>query len=215
MSAPGASTSSAAGRPIGASVTKRLQSELMALMLEGAPGVSAFPAGEDLLTWRGTICGSEDTVYAGMRFQLTLRFPTDYPYAPPQVQFATRCFHPNVDYASGAICLDILKEQWSSTYTVRTILLSIQSLLGEPNNDSPLNGHAASLWDADADEYRRVCVSKYEEATGEKVGAATAATTMAAPCLKAEATPSTDAATDDAAHATPRRESPTAAARAP
>ena len=29
---------------------------------------------------------------------------------------------------------------------VRTILLSIQSLLGEPNNDSPLNTQAAELW---------------------------------------------------------------------
>ena len=29
---------------------------------------------------------------------------------------------------------------------MRTILLSIQSLLGEPNNASPLNTHAAELW---------------------------------------------------------------------
>jgi ubiquitin-conjugating enzyme E2 C len=47
----------------------------------------------------------------------------------------------------GNICLDILKEKWSAVYNVQTILLSIQSLLGEPNNDSPLNGQAAQLWD--------------------------------------------------------------------
>merc|ERR1712098_151234 len=46
----------------------------------------------------------------------------------------------------GNICLDILQEKWSALYEVRTILLSIQSLLGEPNNDSPLNTHAAELW---------------------------------------------------------------------
>ncbi len=52
----------------------------------------------------------------------------------------------------GNICLDILKEKWSALYEVRTILLSIQSLLGEPNNDSPLNTHAAALW---PDQVRR------------------------------------------------------------
>jgi ubiquitin-conjugating enzyme E2 C len=45
----------------------------------------------------------------------------------------------------GNICLDILKEKWSALYTVRTVLLSIQSLLGEPNNDSPLNAYAAKV----------------------------------------------------------------------
>ncbi|XP_050644233.1 ubiquitin-conjugating enzyme E2 C-like isoform X3 [Macaca thibetana thibetana] len=47
---------------------------------------------------------------------------------------------------SGSICLDILKDKWSALYDVRTILLSIQSLLGKPNIDSPLNTHAAELW---------------------------------------------------------------------
>jgi len=42
--------------------------------------------------------------------------------------------------------LDILKENWSAVYNIHTILLSIQSLLSEPNPDSPLNQHAASLW---------------------------------------------------------------------
>ena len=46
------------------------------------------------------------------------------------VRFTSPCFHPNVD-KHGNICLDILKENWSALYEVRTILLSIQSLLGE------------------------------------------------------------------------------------
>src|SRR5947207_1466 len=63
----------------------------------------------------------------------------------PSVRFDTPCFHPNVD-TSGYICLDILKENWSAVYNVQSILLSIQSLLGEPNPDSPLNSQAAQLW---------------------------------------------------------------------
>jgi ubiquitin-conjugating enzyme E2 C len=52
-----------------------------------------------------------------------------------------------VDLASGAICLDILQDKWSAVYSVQTILLSLQSLLGEPNNASPLNVDAAKEWD--------------------------------------------------------------------
>jgi ubiquitin-conjugating enzyme E2 C len=46
----------------------------------------------------------------------------------------------------GNICLDILQDKWSAVYDVRATLLSLRSLLGEPNNDSPLNALAASLW---------------------------------------------------------------------
>ena len=68
----------------------------------------------------------------------------DYPFKAPLVKFETACFHPNVDQY-GNICLDILKDKWSAAYSVRTVLLSIQSLLGEPNNDSPLNAYAAKV----------------------------------------------------------------------
>jgi ubiquitin-conjugating enzyme E2 C len=73
-----------------------------------------------------------------------LNFPTPI-YTAPTVTFITKCFHPNVDL-NGALCLDILKEKWSALYDVRTILISIQSLLGEPNNESPLNSQAATMW---------------------------------------------------------------------
>jgi hypothetical protein len=73
-----------------------------------------------------------------------LHVHADYPFKAPAVRFDTPCFHPNVDQ-HGNICLDILKEKWSAAYSVRTVLLSIQSLLGEPNNDSPLNAYAAKV----------------------------------------------------------------------
>ncbi|KAF7462068.1 Hypothetical predicted protein [Marmota monax] len=84
-------------------------------------------------------------VYEDLRYKLSLEFPSGYPYNAPTVKFLTPCYHPNVD-TQGNICLDILKDKWSALYDVRTILLSIQSLLGEPNIDSPLNTHAAELW---------------------------------------------------------------------
>ncbi|KAK6776319.1 hypothetical protein RDI58_027320 [Solanum bulbocastanum] len=127
------------------SVLKRLQSELMALMMSGDSGISAFPEEDNIFCWKGTITGSKDTVFEGTEYKLSLSFPADYPFKPPKVKFETGCFHPNVD-VYGNICLDILQDKWSSAYDVRTILISIQSLLGEPNISSPLNTQAAALW---------------------------------------------------------------------
>lgn len=142
------------------SVHRRLQSELMALMMSGGTEISAFPEEDNIFCWKGTITGSKDTVFEGTEYKLSLSFPNDYPFKPPKVKFETACFHPNVD-VHGNICLDILQDKWSSAYDVRTILLSIQSLLGEPNISSPLNTQAASLW-GDQIEYRKMVEKSFK-----------------------------------------------------
>eukprot|EP00884_Botryococcus_braunii_P015665 jgi/Botrbrau1/2782/Bobra.0164s0059.1 len=142
-------------------VSKRLQQELMTMMTSEDQTVSAFPEGDSLFTWLGTIQGPVGTVYQGFKFTLNLKFPADYPFSAPTVKFVSPCFHPNVDQ-HGNICLDILKEKWSAAYSVRTVLLSIQSLLGEPNNDSPLNTYAAKLWD-NKEEYRNTLLKKHAD----------------------------------------------------
>mmetsp|Transcript_3859 Transcript_3859/g.5654 ORF Transcript_3859/g.5654 Transcript_3859/m.5654 type:complete len:168 (-) Transcript_3859:409-912(-) len=147
----------------GESVTKRLQQELMQLMMSGESDCTAFPQGDNLFEWTGTIIGSKDTVYEGLSYRLSIKFPSDYPYTAPSIRFSTPCFHPNVD-EHGNICLDILKEKWSAAYSVRTVLISLQSLLGEPNNESPLNVQAANLWSNQV-EYKELLVKKYRDAT--------------------------------------------------
>jgi len=144
------------------STSKRLQQELLALMMSGDKGISAFPNGDDVFSWVGTIVGPQDTVYDGLVYKLSLNFPNGYPFTAPTVKFITPCFHPNVD-SYGNICLDILKDKWSALYDVRTILLSIQSLLGDPNNDSPLNGQAATLW-ADQVAYKKKLLEEFSAA---------------------------------------------------
>ncbi|CAA0833492.1 Ubiquitin-conjugating enzyme E2 19 [Striga hermonthica] len=126
----------------------------------GDSGISAFPEEDNIFCWKGTIHGSKDTVFEGTEYKLSLSFPSDYPFKPPKVKFETACFHPNVD-VYGNICLDILQDKWSSAYDVRTMLLSIQSLLGEPNIDSPLNTQAASLW-SNQEEYRKMVEKLYK-----------------------------------------------------
>ncbi|KAF9619002.1 hypothetical protein IFM89_003905 [Coptis chinensis] len=127
------------------------------------PGISAFPEEDNIFCWKGTITGSKETVFKGTEYKLSLTFPTDYPFKSPKVKFDTTCFHPNVD-VYGNICLDILQDKWSSAYDVRTILLSIQSLLGEPNTSSPLNNQAAALW-SNQEEYRKMVQKLYKPDT--------------------------------------------------
>ncbi|XP_050296817.1 probable ubiquitin-conjugating enzyme E2 C [Anthonomus grandis grandis] len=145
----------------GHAVTKRLHKELMTLMMSQDKSISAFPEGENLFNWIGTIAGPKDSVYEDLKFKLSFQFPNSYPYTAPVVKFITPCFHPNVD-TSGNICLDILKDKWSALYDVRTILLSIQALLGEPNVDSPLNALAAEIWPK-KDSYKRHVLEMYKE----------------------------------------------------
>merc|ERR1712061_83551 len=87
-------------------------------------------------------------------------------------------FHPNVD-KQGSICLDILKEQWSPALSLQKVLLSVSSLLTDPNFSDPLNGTAANLHSKDPKGYAKTCkemVQKYalpkadktNEATGQK-----------------------------------------------
>lgn len=101
------------------------------------------------MNWIATIKGPVETPYEGRSYRLRMKFGLDYPFSPPNIAFETPIFHPNVDLKLGVICLDILKEQWSAAYNIETVLLSIQSLLDEPNPSSPLNVDAAKLWKED------------------------------------------------------------------
>ena len=104
----------------------------MDIMTNPTPGITAFPSSENLTPWTATIDGPAGTPYESLVLKLTFDFPDTYPYNPPTVLFKTPIYHPNVDF-SGRICLDILKDKWSAVYNIGTVLLSLQSLLGEPN----------------------------------------------------------------------------------
>ena len=96
--------------------------------------------------------GPEDSPYQGGVFFLSIHFPNDYPFKPPKVTFQTKIYHPNVN-SNGAICLDVLKDQWSPALTVSKILLSISSLLNDPNPDDPLVPEIAQIYKADKSSY--------------------------------------------------------------
>ncbi len=106
------------------------------------------------VVWQAVIFGPEDTPWEGGTFQLMLEFNEEYPNKPPKVRFVTKMFHPNI-YNDGQICLDILQNQWSPIYDISAILTSIQSLLCDPNPNSPANSEAAGLFQSNKREYDR------------------------------------------------------------
>merc|ERR1712127_131180 len=86
---------------------------------------------------RGEIGGPPDTPYEGGTYTLDIKIPETYPFNPPKVKFITKIWHPNISSVTGAICLDILKDQWAAAMTLRTVLLSLQALLGDAAPDDP------------------------------------------------------------------------------
>ncbi|GET88528.1 ubiquitin-conjugating enzyme-like protein [Leishmania tarentolae] len=115
-------------------------------MAEGtSSNITALPVDGDFFHWHAVISGPCDTPWEGGLFKLDLIFGDDYPFSPPRVQFRTKdVFHPNV-YIDGNICMDTLKNGWQSSLNLESLLISIQSLLSDPNPRSAANGAAAQL----------------------------------------------------------------------
>jgi len=135
---------------------KRILKELKDLEQDPPAGCSAGPQTEnDLYNWSATLLGPDDTPYAGGVFTLAIQFPTDYPFKPPKVAFTTKVYHPNIN-AQGGICLDILKDQWSPALSISKVLLSISSLLDEPNPKDPLVPEVARLYETNRAEFNRI-----------------------------------------------------------
>jgi len=122
----------------------RINKELQDLGRDPPANCSAGPVGDDLFHWQATIMGPDESPYAGGVYFLSIHFPADYPFKPPKVSFSTRIYHCNIN-ANGGICLDILKDQWSPALTISKVLLSICSLLTDPNPDDPLVPEIAQL----------------------------------------------------------------------
>ena len=78
-------------------------------------------------------------------FKLHLSIPETYPNDPPKAFFRTKIFHPNVDDATGAVCLETLKRDWDPKLTLGDILITINCLLLQPNPSSALNAEAGML----------------------------------------------------------------------
>ncbi|MCJ1484305.1 Ubiquitin-conjugating enzyme 13 [Schaereria dolodes] len=123
-----------------ATLPKRIVKETERLMAEPVPGISAVPHEDNLRYFDVMIHGPSQSPYEGGIFKLELFLPDDYPMTPPKIRFLTKIYHPNIDK---------LGRNWSPALQIRTILLSIQALLGAPNPDDPLANDVAQRWKED------------------------------------------------------------------
>ncbi|KAK1790813.1 hypothetical protein P4O66_014658 [Electrophorus voltai] len=198
-----------------ASSQKALMLEMKSLQEEPVEGFKITLVDEaDLYNWEVAIFGPPNTLYEGGYFKARIKFPVDYPYSPPAFRFLTKMWHPNI-YENGDVCISILhppvddpqsgelpSERWNPTQNVRTILLSVISLLNEPNTFSPANVDASVMYRKWRDskgkdrEYaeiirKQVLATKAEaERDGVKVP-----TTLAEYCVRTRA-PATDEGSD-------------------
>lgn len=180
--------------------SKRLFSEYRHLTSDPPDGITAGPVSEDdLFLWEALIQGPEGTPFEGGVFPAELKFPRDYPLAPPSMRFTCEVWHPNGEsvislphpgrllpspwsmtlstrltstravYPNGTVCISILhppgddpnhyekaSERWSPIQSVEKILISVMSMLAEPNDESPANVDAARMWRERRGEYEKV-----------------------------------------------------------
>jgi len=141
----------------------RVHKEITVIGKPDSSGVIAVVAPDDRRVpskpgWRhliGTLSGPEGTCYEGGVFDVDILVSREYPFEPPKMKFITKIWHPNVSSQTGAICLDILKDQWSPALTIKTAMLSLQALLCSPEPSDPQDAQVARMYLDNQAEFNR------------------------------------------------------------
>jgi ubiquitin-conjugating enzyme E2 D len=144
------------------SAIKRLQKDLIDVMEDNKAQndrqnlvYSVSPIGDNMFTWEGYLFGPKESPYQGGVFAITIDFQQNYPFKPPKITFKTKIYHPNVN-SKGSICLDILKDRWSPALTLPKVLLSLSSLLSDPNADDPLDPEIANVFKKSKKQFEKI-----------------------------------------------------------
>ena len=124
------------------------------------------------------IRGPEGTPFEDGIFVAHLSFPNDYPLSPPTMRFVSELFHPNI-YADGRVCISILhpagedplgyessSERWSPVQSIEKILISVVSMLAEPNDESPANVDAAKMYREERNKFNDIARKSVRKSLG-------------------------------------------------
>lgn len=146
-----------------------LKKQLRDLMKNNDLGVSVGLIDDnDFYKWSVVFTGPEDTIFEGGYFKAILTFPQDFPQNPPEMKFVTEMWHPNI-YKDGKVCISILHtpgvdqfneqekadERWRPSLGVEQIIVSVISMLNDPNCDSPANIDASVMYKNKPEEYKK------------------------------------------------------------
>ncbi|KAF6345976.1 ubiquitin conjugating enzyme E2 U [Rhinolophus ferrumequinum] len=135
-----------------------LQRDFQELKKNNYEGITAFPVSEDMMEWEANIEGLQNTFWHRIVFQLAINFTSEYNFVPPVVTFRTIPFHPNVDRHTGRPCIDFLDNpnEWNTSYTLSSILLTLQVMLSNPVLNNPVNLEAARMLTEDETKYKLI-----------------------------------------------------------
>ncbi|KAJ5775300.1 uncharacterized protein N7511_000311 [Penicillium nucicola] len=155
-----------------------LMNEYKALLKEKWVNVELH--NDDIFNWDvALIVINPDSMYYGGYFKAKMRFPSNYPYSPPEFRFRKALHHPNI-YPDGKLCISILhapgedamsgelaSERWSPAQRVESVLISIISLLDDAEPSSPANVDAGILLRTDPEAYRQRIKAEVEKSKAD------------------------------------------------
>jgi len=151
--------------------TRRIFREYRELLSSPVQYWTPFISADKSSLWKIIMEGPAGTPYENGRWIITLQFPEDYPFKPPQVRFLIPIYHCNINN-DGKICLDILKDNWSPALTSKAVFNSITALLMTPNPADALDSVKANVYSDNKDIYNKLAAEhkeRYAKATLEEL----------------------------------------------
>ena len=147
---------------------RRLMTEYKQITSDPSPYYSVDVNEKNFFVWKVTIFipDPDSCFYQGL-FECMFTFPNTYPNKPPEFKFTTKFPHPNV-YPDGKVCISILhegkdefgyehiSERWNPSHSVNSVLMSVITMLSNPNFESPANVDASVLWKNNPTEYKKM-----------------------------------------------------------
>ncbi len=108
--------------------------------------------------------GPKDSPYENGLWNVNVLLPDQYPFKSPSIGFLNKIYHPNIDEASGSVCLDVINQTWSPMYELKNIFdVFLPQLLMYPNPSDPLNKTAAKLLLTDSTKYDMIVKEHVEK----------------------------------------------------
>ena len=152
---------------------RRVGKELADIKADNVSHINVDAVGDSVTKLKGSFQGPPGTPYEGGTFEVDISIPNEYPFKPPVMKFLTKIWHPNVSsvtvslpfrsgifglltHLQGAICLDTLSTGWSPVLTIKSAMISLQSLLSSPEPKDPQDAVVAQQMIKNPREFERI-----------------------------------------------------------